>query len=76
MLSQVLDHVRLHPIKFFLDPVLGLGGVSFGLWFQWVHSGATLVASLGGAVLVVLRIYQAIGDLRAQRDRLPTDDRE
>jgi hypothetical protein len=53
-------------IKTALDTSIGTIGASSPLWIQHLQQGAAIVAAVGGAILVVIRLLIAWRDWRAK----------
>jgi hypothetical protein len=49
-----------------LDVAIGAtaGGTGVSVLMDWIQSGAATVAAIGGAILVLLRLYYTIQDRR------------
>jgi hypothetical protein len=56
-----------HPIRTSMDVAIGTSAVTSPLWIQYVQNGATVVAAIGGAVLILIRVWIAIRDLRNKK---------
>jgi hypothetical protein len=55
-----------HPFRTAADVALGTSAVSSPIWLQHLENGAAAVAALGGALLIVIRVWIAIRDLRSK----------
>lgn len=49
------------------DGILGLSAISVPLWWQYLEAAFAGVVAVGGAILLVLRIWLAVRDLRASK---------
>jgi hypothetical protein len=39
-------------------------GAGLAVWMEWIQGGAATVAAVGGALLVLVRLWVAVRDLR------------
>jgi hypothetical protein len=53
-----------HPYRTSFDVALGTTAATSPIWVQYIQTGATVVAAIGGATLVLIRVWIAIKDLR------------
>jgi hypothetical protein len=54
-------------IKTALDGTLGAGGFTSPLWLQLLDHGAQTVTLIGGAILIIVRLYFAYLEWRERR---------
>ena len=54
--------------KIALDTGIGSIGATSPLWLQYIQTGAGLIAAVGGAVLVIIRLAIAWRDWRSGRN--------
>ncbi len=53
-----------HPVRTAFDVSLGTSAATAPIWLEYVQNGTTVVVGVGGAILVVIRVWIAIRELR------------
>ena len=56
------------PAKAVLDTALGVGGVTGVLWLEYLAQSMKAVAAMGGALLVLMRLYLTYLDWKLHRN--------
>ena len=56
-----------HPYRTSFDVALGTTAATSPIWVEYIQTGSTVIAATGGAVLVLIRVWIAIRDLRNKK---------
>lgn len=66
--TEDIQSQSIEPIKQAVDGVLGTGAVATAIWMPYLETGLTIFMLLGGALLLGLRLFLTIKEVRNKKE--------